>query len=81
MSGDVLGLDLTRCHTARKSHGPGSCCLCSGAIEPGQRYCVGITFPGEGSYPIGGGDYETESWDFWAAKAHLDCYNREMSRA
>lgn len=58
----LLGNHTERCHRARKPHRCQHGRDCT--IQPGDVYYVGVTLPGVGSYPIGGGDYETESWDF-----------------
>lgn len=54
-------------HRART---PKQCDHCGRTIEPGQLYTKVVVFPGEGSYPIGGGDYESVDWPFSTMITH-----------
>jgi hypothetical protein len=65
-----------RSHRARKAHG--TCAFCPEEIRPGEVYLVGVTLPGDGRYPCGGGDYESFDWPFTVVKVHSACYDREM---
>ena len=73
---DILG-QFTRRQRARKPHRCDLGHQCT--IEPGQVYIVGITLPGESSYPIGGGDYEPVDWPFTWQKACFEHYNAAMA--
>lgn len=64
-----------RWHRARKEH---RCNLCQQTIMPGDVYVVGVTLPGDGAYPIGGGDYEVVDWPFTVVKAHQKCHLEMM---
>lgn len=65
----ITGFQMERYQKARVHH------VCSGGhlILPGDTYIVGVILPGEGRYPIGGGDYESESWEFGWDKMCLPC--------
>lgn len=69
---DMLG-QFTRRQRARKEH---RCDLARDCvIKPGDVYIIGVTLPGESSYPIGDGDYESVDWPFTFQKACFDHYN------
>jgi hypothetical protein len=67
--------EFQRMQRARKVH---RCDLGGHDIKLGALYWVGVTLPGSGAYPIGGGDYEPVDWPFTVTKCCTDCYNRMM---
>jgi len=56
--------------TDHKARTPKKCDHCGRIIQPGQTYTRVVTFPGESSYPIGGGDYESVDWPFSVTITH-----------
>lgn len=72
----ILG-EMERRHKARKEHRCDLGADCT--IHPGDTYFVGVTLPGESSYPIGGGDYEPVDWPFTTMKACVKHYNQAMT--
>lgn len=69
--------EMTRRHRARKEH---RCDLAHDCIiKPGQVYIVGVTMPGESSYPVGDGSREPYDWPFTFMKACFEHYNQAMA--